>query len=192
MFLLKALRPLASDFLSTIVFIAFYVALDNIIWATLAGIATGIGQFVYFRARSRKIEPMQWMSLFLVIVLGTATLLTHDARFVMVKPSIGAFAIGCVMLRGNWMARYLPSIVTENLSPLVPRIWGYVWALSLFALSFANLAVAFLLGPKIWAWYTAFVPISVQLGLFALQYISMRVMVRRAIRAKMTGAAQAA
>jgi len=35
----------------------------------------------------------------LVVVMGSASLITHDPRFVMVKPSIGAFAIACVMLR---------------------------------------------------------------------------------------------
>jgi intracellular septation protein A len=131
---------------------------------------------------ARKIEAMQWASLALVLVLGSATLFTRDPRFIMVKPSIAAFAIAAVMLRPDWMARYLPPIVTGNVSPRLPLVWGYVWAGAVFALGAANLIVAFAFGPKMWAVYTAFVPISVQLSLFLVQYATMRRAVRRSIR----------
>ncbi len=117
-------------------------------------------------------------------MLGTATLVTRDPRFIMVKPSIGAFAIAAVMLRPNWMARYLPPIVTENVSPNLPLAWGYVWSAAIFALGVANLIVAFRFGPKTWAWFTASVPISVQLGLFLLQYAHLRLAVGRTLRAR--------
>ncbi|HEY1612514.1 MAG TPA: septation protein IspZ [Rhizomicrobium sp.] len=182
--LLRALRPIASDFLSTIVFVALYAATGNIFAGTIAGIVTGFAQIGYLKARAHPIDLMQWASLVLVVVLGTATLVTRDPRFVMVKPSIGAFAIAAVMLRPNWMARYLPPIVTENVSPRVPLVWGYVWSGAIFALGAANLFVAFAFGPKTWAWFTAFVPISVQLGLFLLQYAQLRLTVGRAIRAR--------
>ena len=44
---------------------------------------------------------MTYASLALVIVLGTATLLTNDPRFVLVKPSIAHFAIGAIMLKAR-------------------------------------------------------------------------------------------
>jgi intracellular septation protein len=187
--LLRAFRPVASDFLSTIVFIAMYAATGNVFIGTGAGIATGVLQVAYLKLRARKIDLMQWASLALVIVLGSATLLTHDPRFIMVKPTIGAFAIATVMLRRNWVARYLPPIVIENVSPLLPLIWGYVWSASIYALGAANLYVAFVYGPKIWAWFTAFVPISVQLGLFLVQYTMMRHAVISAIRSRVPAAA---
>lgn len=188
--LLKAFRPIASDFLSTIVFIIVYSATDNIIVGTSAGILTGILQVIYLRLRGRKIDLMQWASLALVVVLGSATIVTRDPRFVMVKPSIGAFAIAAVMLRPNWMARYLPPIVTENVSPRLPLIWGYVWAAAIFSLGAANLFVAFTFGPKVWVWFTAFVPICVQIGLFLLQYATIRFAVMSAIRGRTLAAAE--
>jgi intracellular septation protein len=187
--LLRAFRPIAADFLSTIVFIAVYEATGNIVAGTIAGIATGVLQIAALKWRRRRIDLMQWASLGLVVVLGSATLLTHDARFVMVKPSIGAFAIATVMLRPNWMSRYLPPIVTENVSPVATLAWGYVWSGAIFVLGAANLYVAFAYGPKIWAWYTAVVPISVQLSLFLLQYAQLRYAVMCAFRARARGAA---
>jgi intracellular septation protein len=124
---------------------------------------TGLVQTAVLKWRGRRIDLMQWASVALAVVLGSATLLTHDARFIMMKLTIGAFAIATVMLRPNWMARHVPPAVTENIFPRTPLIWGYAWSVSIFALGLANLFVAFVHGPRIWAWFTAFVPISVQL-----------------------------
>ena len=76
---------------------------------------------------------MTWASLGLVIVLGGATLLTHDPRFVLAKPAIGHFAIGVIMLKRGWMLRYMPPIVTENIPEYV-TVAGYAWAALMFVL----------------------------------------------------------
>lgn len=183
MYFLRAIRPIANDFLSTIIFVAFYAITGNIRAGIVLGIAVGTGQILYIFWRGKRPDLMQWASLALVIVLGSASLLTHDPRFVMVKPSIGAFAIACVMLKRGWMARYLPEIVKENVAAGVLIGWGYAWSAMIFALAFANLFVAFSFGPKIWAWYTAVVPIAAQLGLFLIQYTTLRILVVRNIRA---------
>ena len=73
------------------------------------------------------INAMLWASLGLVVVLGTATLLTHDSRFVMMKPSIAHFVIGIIMLKPGWMSRYMPPIVIEN-APRLPVVAGHCWA----------------------------------------------------------------
>jgi intracellular septation protein len=182
--LLRAFRPIASDFLSTIVFIAAYEATGNLAGGVGAGIAVAIVQTAWFKWRGRKIEMMQWASLALVLVLGSATLLTKNPHFIMVKPTIAAFAIATVMLRPGWMARYLPPIVTENVSQRLPLIWGYVWSAAIFALGIANLVVAFAFGPKTWAMYTAFVPLCVQLSLFLLEYVMIRHVVVHTIRSR--------
>ena len=63
----------------------------------------------------RPIDVMQWLALGLVLVLGAATLITQDSRFIMVKPTLVHWAIGAVMLRHGWMTRYLPPIARDNL-----------------------------------------------------------------------------
>jgi hypothetical protein len=86
----------------------------NIVVGVSAGIGAAVVQTAVLKLRNQKIEMMQWASLALVLVLGTATLVTRNPHFMVVKPTIAAFAIACVMLRPGWMARYLPSIVTEK------------------------------------------------------------------------------
>ena len=48
---------------------------------------------------------MQWMSLGLIVVLGSATMLTQSPRFIMIKPTIVHFAVAAAMLRRGWMLR---------------------------------------------------------------------------------------
>lgn len=181
---LQAFRPIAVDFLSTIFFVGVYAVTHDIRWAIALGIALGVLQIAYALVRGRKPYPMQWASLVLVVVLGSASLLTNDPRFAMIKPSIGGFAIGCVMLRRNWMWRYMPDVVKRNLSPNALVGWGYAWSLSFFALAAANLYIAYTYPPNVWAWFTGTVPTAVHLGLFLIQYMAIRAQSIRAVRAR--------
>src|SRR6202022_336712 len=106
---------LASDFFSTIVFLALYLITGNVVLATGVAIAGAVAQVIYSRVKGKPLGFMTYASLALVIVLGSATLLTHDPRFVLTKPAIGHFAIGVIMLKRGWMLRYLPPIVTETI-----------------------------------------------------------------------------
>jgi intracellular septation protein A len=182
--LFNAFRPLLSDFLSTIVFVALSAATGNVTLAIVVAMATGIVQIALIFLRGKRPEAMQWASLALVIVMGSLSLWTANPTFVMLKPSIGGIAIGGVMLRRGWQSRYLPPIVTENVSGAVLTAWGYIWAALIFALAAANLYVALVLGEKVWLWFTAFVPIPVQIALFLVQYTWMRFAVIRTIRAR--------
>src|SRR6266849_8192798 len=106
---------LATDFLSTILFLALYLITDNVVLATSVAIAGAVAQVIYSRVRGQPLSFMTYASVGLVIVLGGATLLTHDPRFVLAKPAIGHFAVGVIMLKRGWLLRYLPPIVTETI-----------------------------------------------------------------------------
>ncbi len=107
---------------------------------------------------------MQWMSLGLVIVFGSLTLYFHDPRFVMVKFTIAHIAIGVVMLKPNWMARYLPPIVTETLSTGALTIYSALWPLLMFGLAAANLYIGLTMSARAWAWFLGTVPTAAPLG----------------------------
>jgi intracellular septation protein len=110
----QALRQLVSDFLSAILFLIVYALSGNLVAAAAIAVAAGLAQLAHIWLTGRRVEPMQWMSLGLVIVLGGATMLTQSPRFMMVKPTIVHFAVAAVMLRRGWMIRYLPEIVLRN------------------------------------------------------------------------------
>ena len=95
----NVLAKLASDFFSTIVFLAVYLISDNVLLATGIAIASSVAQVAYAQIKGEPLGFMTYASLALVVVLGSATLLTNDPRFVLAKPAIAHFAIGAVMLR---------------------------------------------------------------------------------------------
>ncbi|MBV9991756.1 MAG: septation protein IspZ [Alphaproteobacteria bacterium] len=183
-YLFQAFKPLLSDFLSTIFFIAVMQVTGNLLWAVAAGMILGLAQIAILKLRGRQIQMMQWAGLALVIVLGSVSIATNNPVFAMLKPSIANLAIGLVMMTPNWQVRYLPAIVTQNVSQPVLLAWGYVWALAMLALSAANAYVALELGKAAWMQFAAFVPLPAQLALFLLQYAWLRTAVRRSIRAK--------
>ena len=129
----NALARLGADFLSTILFLVIYLATDNVLLATGVAIAGAVAQVIYSRIKGNELGYMTWASLGLVIVLGSATLLTHDPRFVLAKPAIGHFAIGAIMLKRGWMLRYMPAIVTDTVPEYV-TFAGYAWAALCFLL----------------------------------------------------------
>ena len=173
---------LGSDFLSTIVFLVLYLATGNVILATSVAIAGAVGQVIYARFKGQPLGFMTWASLGLVIVLGGATLLTHDPRFVLAKPAIGHFAIGAIMLKRGWMLRYSPPIVSETIPEYV-TVAGYAWAALMFVLGAGTIAVAATGDLKLWAFYVSVVLIGAKIAAFGVQYAAFRVLVTNRIRA---------
>src|SRR5690349_11765348 len=145
---------LGTDFLSTIIFLVVYLSTDSVIIATAVAIAGAVGQVVYSRFKGKTLGFMTWASLALVIVLGSATLLTHDPRFVLAKPAIAHFAIGAIMLKRGWMLRYMPPVVVEA-TPEYVTAAGYAWAALMFALGAGTIAVAMTGDLKLWAIYVS-------------------------------------
>jgi intracellular septation protein len=172
---------LATDFFSTIVFLVVYLTTGNVVLATSVAIAGAVAQVFYSRIKGQELGFMTWASLALVIVLGSATLLTQDPRFVLAKPSIAHFAIGAIMLKRGWMLRYLPPIVTETIPEYV-TVAGYAWAVLMFALGAGVIAVAATGDIKLWAFYVSVVAIGAKVAAFAIQYIAFRILVTNRIR----------
>src|SRR5579863_7161532 len=175
----QALAHLVSDLLSAILFLTVYLVSGNIIAAAATAIAVGLAQLVGRKLAGRRIEPMQWMILGLVVVLGAATMLTQSPRFMMVKPSIAHFAVAAIMLRRGWMIRYLPEIATQNLPEIVPVAAGYAWAALLAAIGIVNLGFAAYGDMAMWAWFISVGSIGAKLAAFAVQYLVFRTMIRR-------------
>ena len=173
---------LLTDFLSTIVFLVLYLATDNVLLATSVAIAGAVAQVVYSRVNGKPLGFMTYASLALVIVLGGATLLTNDPRFVLAKPSIAHFAIGAIMLKRGWMLRYVPPLVVETIPEYV-TIAGYAWAALMFLLGLGVIAVASTGDIKLWAFYVSVVAIGAKVAAFAVQYVAFRVLVTNRLRA---------
>jgi intracellular septation protein len=177
-----ALYQLAEDFLSTIVFLIAYLTTGNLYLAVILAIAVGVDQFVLLKRRGRTPDVMGWLSLGFAIALGGAALITDDSRFIMAKPSVIHFAIGVVMLRRGWMARYMPEIVKQNVSERVLIGCGYAWAALMFVLGALNLYVAARYSVEMWAWFISVGAVGAKVAAFLIQYAVIQILVRRNLR----------
>src|SRR5450631_1628408 len=138
--LFEAGKLLLLDMASTFFFLVLFLLTHNIALAVALGMALGIAQIGWQFARHKPIDTMQWMSLFLVLGSGAATLITRDPRFVMVKPSVIYLIVGIVMLRRGWMNRYLPPAAIAIVSD-VAYFFGFVWAGLMFVSAALNIVV---------------------------------------------------
>ncbi len=178
----EVLIRFGNDFLWSIVFLVLYLVTGNVVLGTSVAIAGALAQAIHARLTGKELGYMSWASLGLVIVLGGATILTHDPRFVLAKPAIAHFAIGAIMLKRGWMLRYLPPIVIETVPEYITMA-GYAWAALMFAIGAGTIAVAATGDLKLWAFYVSFVAIGAKLLAFAIQYVTLRVLITNRIRA---------
>ncbi len=188
--LFAAAKLLLLDMASTVFFLVVFLLSKNIPLAVALGVALGVTQIGWEFVRKRPIDTMQWLSLFLVVGAGTATLITNDPRFVMVKPSLIYLVVGLVMLKPGWMNRYLPPVAKE-LVPDIAFIFGFIWSGLMFFSAALNLIVALNFSVVTWASFMSVYGIVSKLGLFLIQYATMRYIGIRRRRATPTPAVTA-
>jgi len=188
--LFAAAKLLLLDLASTVFFLLVFLLTKDIPLAVVLGVALGVAQIGWEFIRKRPIDTMQWLSLLLVVGAGTATLITNDPRFVMVKPSLIYLVVGTVMLKPGWINRYLPPVAKE-LVPDIAFIFGFVWSGLMFFSAALNLIVALNFSVATWASFMSVYGIVSKLGLFLIQYATMRYIGIRRRRATPTPAVTA-
>jgi intracellular septation protein len=179
---LNAAKLLLLDLASTIVFLVVFLLTHNTILAVGLGMALGLAQIATQFVRRRAIETMEWLSLFLVIAAGTATLLTDDPRFVLFKPTVIYAIVGLVMLKRGWMNRYLPDIA-RAVVPDVAVVVGFVWAGLMFVSAMVNAFVALTCSVATWALVMPIFGIVSKLTVFVIGFAAMRFIGRRRVLA---------
>ena len=177
-----AAKLLALDLASTLVFLVLFLLTHNTALSVGIGIAFGITQIGIQIVRRRRIDTMEWLSLFLVVTAGTATLLTNDPRFVLFKPSVIYAIIGVVMLKRGWLNRYLPEIA-QTVVPDVAVMVGYAWATLMFTSAAVNAFVALTCEITTWAVVMPIFGIVSKIVVFLGGFAALRLTARRRIRA---------
>jgi intracellular septation protein len=138
-------------------FVAFKIA--GIYTATAVAIAATFAQVAWLKLRKRKIEPMLWASLAIIVVFGGATLLLQDETFIKWKPTVlywlfAAVLGGAALLRRN----LIRAMLSQHM-----RLPGPVWSrlnlawVGFFALMGAlNLYVAYNYSTDLWVNFKLF------------------------------------
>jgi intracellular septation protein len=121
---------LLFDFFPIILFFIAY-KLYGIYAATAVAILASIMQVSYTYFKNKKIEKMHVVSMFIIILMGGATLLLHDKAFIMYKPTIInwlfalAFLLSAFIGKQPLIERMLSShiILTENKWNTINNLW---------------------------------------------------------------------
>jgi len=171
--MLFAGRAILEDLASTIFFLVLYALTHNVLLAVGVGMALALAQIGWKLARRTKIDTLQWVSLFLVIASGSATLLTHNPLFVMLKPSAIYLLVGWVMLQRGWMLRYMPERAKQYLPDLIVT-FGYVWAGLMFFSAALNVVLATSLSVVAWGTAMTLWGTGSKIALFFGQYVFMK------------------
>ena len=177
-----ALRAFISDLFSSIVFLVVFAVTGDALLTMIVAIGVGAAQIAVEKIRGRPVQTMQWLSLGLVLVFGSVSLVTHDMRFIMMKPTLIHFAVGAVMLKRGWLDRYLPEIVHDNVPQRVIVASGYAWSALMFVVGIANFLVAMRGDRETWALFNSVVPMGANFAAFGVQYLVLRAVVSRKLR----------
>lgn len=150
---------LLIDFFPIILFfLAFKVW--GIYAATGVAIVATIAQIAYLRFKHGKVEPMQWVSLGVIVLFGGATLLAHDDNFIKWKPTVLYWLMGAALLFGQLIFKknLLRSVMGAQLQ-LPGAIWlklNWAWTAFFAAMGALNLWVAFNFDTDAWVNFKLF------------------------------------
>ncbi len=144
-----------------------------ILLATATAIIATVAQVGWLLARGRRVEPMLWLSLIVIVVFGGATIWFHDETFIKWKPTIlyWLFAAALVVGRLVWNRNLVKSLLSEQIS--VPdTVWDRLmaaWVAFFAVIGVVNLAVAYSVSTEVWVNFKLF-------GLFGLTFAFMLVL----------------
>ncbi len=149
-----------SDLLPVLLFFAAYSLTGNIYLATGVAIVSTAAQVGISWFKHRKVEPMQWVSLALILVLGGLTLVLHDKRFIMWKPTVLYWLLGAGFLISDLAFRKNPiKAMMGKQIELPERLWAkltFAWYGFFAFMGALNLFVAFNFSEAVWVNFKLF------------------------------------
>ena len=167
---------LLIDFFPIALFFAVF-KLWGIYPATAVAIVATIVQIAYLRFKLGKVEPMQWVSLGVIVLFGGATLLAQDENFIKWKPTVlywlmdAALLVGQLLLRKNLIKSLMGGQVQ-----LPDHAWNTLnWAWSGFfaAMGGLNLWIAYHFDTDTWVNFKMFGGLGLMLLFILVQAVYM-------------------
>jgi len=138
-------------------FIAFKVA--DIYVATGVAIAATFVQVGWLGLRGRKVDPMLWASLGIIVVFGGATLLLKDETFIKWKPTVLYWLFGAVLAGGAVAGKNLLRMLLKDQMQLPEAVWSrltWAWTGFFAFMGVANLFVAYTFSTDTWVSFKLF------------------------------------
>jgi intracellular septation protein len=165
---------LLLDFFPILLFFGAF-KIWGIFVATSVAIAATLVQLGWMRFRTGRTEPMQWLSLGVIVVFGGATLVAQDETFIKWKPTVlywamgGALAIGQVFFRRNWLQSLMKSQMA--LPDHAWRVMLWSWCGFFAVMGVLNIWVAYRFDTDTWVNFKLFGGMGLMLVFVLLQAV---------------------
>jgi intracellular septation protein len=140
----------------------FFVAfkLWGIYVATAVAIVATIGQIAWVRYSHGKVEPLQWLSLGVIVLFGGATILLHDESFIKWKPTVLYWLMGGTLASGMlfFHRNFLKTLMGSQLELPEPawRAMNWSWVAFFAVMGVLNLWVAHNFDTQAWVNFKLF------------------------------------
>ena len=139
----------------------FFVAIQiwDIFVATAVAIGATVLQVGFLLVRKKKVEPMLWASLGIIVVFGGLTLYLRDRTFILWKPTVLYWLFGAVLAGSAFLGRNLIRSLLADQMRLPDSIWAklnWAWVAFFAFMGVVNLYVAFNYSEKVWATFKLF------------------------------------
>jgi intracellular septation protein len=142
--------------------ILFFVAYK--VWglyvATAVAIAASLAQVAYLKLRRRKVEPMMWIGLGIIVVAGGATIIFQNELFIKWKPTIlfAAMAVA-IGLAQFWFKKNPVALIFNNTITAPDAVWvklSISWIVFLLSVAALNLWFAYYTSTDTWVLFKTF------------------------------------
>jgi intracellular septation protein len=138
-------------------FVAFKIA--GIYVATAVAIAATAAQVGWLKLRRRKVEPMLWASLAIIVVFGGATLALQDETFIKWKPTVLYWLFAAVLGGAGLARRNLIRAMLSQHMQLPDPVWSRLnlaWIGFFAVMGVLNLYVAYNFSTDLWVDFKLF------------------------------------
>ncbi|RYG11473.1 MAG: septation protein A [Burkholderiales bacterium] len=177
---------LLLDFFPIILFFAAF-KLAGIYVATGVAIVATIAQIAWLRYSTGKVEPMQWLSLGVIVLFGGATIVAQNETFIKWKPTVLYWLMGGALLVGQLFFRknLLKSLMGSQMSLPEPawRAMNWSWTAFFGVMGVLNLWVAYQFDTDTWVNFKLFGG----LGLMAVFVVAQALYLSRYMKADEPG-----
>lgn len=131
-----------------------------ILLATATAILASIAQLIYLLVRRRKVEPMFWISLAVIVVFGGLTLYFREGAFIKWKPTILYWIFAGILLYGNVTGKnFIKQLLAKAELTMAERHWWMLqklWIGFFVVLGALNLLVAYTFSLETWVNFKLF------------------------------------
>ena len=127
--------------------------------ATVTAIVATFLQIGWLKLKSRRIEPMLWISLAVIVVFGGLTLWLKNEMFIKWKPTILYWIFSGILLFGSFSGRNFIRTLMKNAIDMPDAVWGklqWMWIGFFIVVGILNLIVAYSFPTEIWVDFKLF------------------------------------